>query len=320
MTSRSGFYEIAEASIEMKFLYGALRLEGLGLDVDPRGARKPEQPARSAAAADRPSSADRRSPHALRPSGCREIPRGRTGLRRSRLLSGRDRGMPRVPQSLDGENMRYLHGVLDVWFEREVRPRLRGRAVLLRYADDFVVQSRWCSKPFTSRTSSTVRTASGRSARRIRRWSGSRTRRCAWRGAASLTELTDLLLEPPYRTPRRAHQGRTRGGGAREVAPPRSEPSRVGGHSDAVTREGGRRARPWAHRIRGASDLERSRRPGLPAAGIPSIGRRCWVYSHGARRSVPVSVCTHGASPGPAMRSRMLRARRAPRAVTSGST
>ena len=33
----------------------------------------------------------------------------------------------------------YLHEVLDVWFEREVKPRLRGRAFLVRYADDFVM-------------------------------------------------------------------------------------------------------------------------------------------------------------------------------------
>ena len=33
----------------------------------------------------------------------------------------------------------YLHYVLDEWFEREVKPRLRGRAFLIRYADDFVV-------------------------------------------------------------------------------------------------------------------------------------------------------------------------------------
>jgi group II intron reverse transcriptase/maturase len=33
----------------------------------------------------------------------------------------------------------YLHGVLDVWFEEEVRPRLKGRAFLVRYADDFVM-------------------------------------------------------------------------------------------------------------------------------------------------------------------------------------
>jgi len=33
----------------------------------------------------------------------------------------------------------YLHEALDVWFEREVKPRLRGRAFLVRYADDFVM-------------------------------------------------------------------------------------------------------------------------------------------------------------------------------------
>jgi hypothetical protein len=33
----------------------------------------------------------------------------------------------------------YLHYVLDDWFEREVKPRLRGRAYLIRYADDFVI-------------------------------------------------------------------------------------------------------------------------------------------------------------------------------------
>lgn len=33
----------------------------------------------------------------------------------------------------------YLHHVLDLWFEREVKPRLKGRAKLLRYADDFVI-------------------------------------------------------------------------------------------------------------------------------------------------------------------------------------
>jgi len=33
----------------------------------------------------------------------------------------------------------YLHHVLDLWFERDVRPRLRGHAHLIRYADDFVI-------------------------------------------------------------------------------------------------------------------------------------------------------------------------------------
>jgi RNA-directed DNA polymerase len=33
----------------------------------------------------------------------------------------------------------YLHEVLDAWFDRDVRPRLDGRARLVRYADDFVI-------------------------------------------------------------------------------------------------------------------------------------------------------------------------------------
>lgn len=32
----------------------------------------------------------------------------------------------------------YLHYVLDEWFEREVKPRLRGESYLIRYADDFI--------------------------------------------------------------------------------------------------------------------------------------------------------------------------------------
>lgn len=33
----------------------------------------------------------------------------------------------------------YLHHVLDQWFERDVLPRLRGKACLVRYCDDFVI-------------------------------------------------------------------------------------------------------------------------------------------------------------------------------------
>jgi RNA-directed DNA polymerase len=33
----------------------------------------------------------------------------------------------------------YLHHVLDLWFERDVRPRMRGKAHLVRYADDLVI-------------------------------------------------------------------------------------------------------------------------------------------------------------------------------------
>jgi len=33
----------------------------------------------------------------------------------------------------------FLHHVLDEWFEREVRPRMKGRCFLIRFADDFVM-------------------------------------------------------------------------------------------------------------------------------------------------------------------------------------
>ena len=33
----------------------------------------------------------------------------------------------------------YLHHALDLWFEHEVKPRMRGRVLLIRYADDFVI-------------------------------------------------------------------------------------------------------------------------------------------------------------------------------------
>jgi len=33
----------------------------------------------------------------------------------------------------------YLHEVLDVWFEQDIKPRLKGRAFQIRFADDFVM-------------------------------------------------------------------------------------------------------------------------------------------------------------------------------------
>lgn len=33
----------------------------------------------------------------------------------------------------------YLHHAVDVWFEEQVKPRMRGRAFMVRYADDFVM-------------------------------------------------------------------------------------------------------------------------------------------------------------------------------------
>ena len=38
----------------------------------------------------------------------------------------------------------YLHYVLDEWFENVVRPRLRGRCILVRYADDLVMAFERC--------------------------------------------------------------------------------------------------------------------------------------------------------------------------------
>ena len=33
----------------------------------------------------------------------------------------------------------YLHYVLDLWFEKKVKPKARGHIELIRYCDDFVV-------------------------------------------------------------------------------------------------------------------------------------------------------------------------------------
>jgi hypothetical protein len=33
----------------------------------------------------------------------------------------------------------YLHYALDLWFERDIKPRLKGSAQLIRYADDFII-------------------------------------------------------------------------------------------------------------------------------------------------------------------------------------
>lgn len=33
----------------------------------------------------------------------------------------------------------YLHYALDLWFEQDVKPRMRGQAILIRYCDDFIM-------------------------------------------------------------------------------------------------------------------------------------------------------------------------------------
>jgi len=37
----------------------------------------------------------------------------------------------------------YLHYVLDLWFEKKVKPTLNGRSMLIRYADDFVIATQF---------------------------------------------------------------------------------------------------------------------------------------------------------------------------------
>jgi hypothetical protein len=54
--------------------------------------------------------------------------------------SERDRDTARGSISVLLRNI-YLHYVLDLCFERVVKPRLKGEAYLVRYIDDFVVYS-----------------------------------------------------------------------------------------------------------------------------------------------------------------------------------
>lgn len=51
----------------------------------------------------------------------------------------------------------YLHHVLDEWFMEEIRPQLKGKAFLIRYADDFVIgceyesEARWLEEQVRER-------------------------------------------------------------------------------------------------------------------------------------------------------------------------
>ena len=37
----------------------------------------------------------------------------------------------------------YLHYILDEWFEKQVKPLMRGKCRLVRFADDFVIVFQW---------------------------------------------------------------------------------------------------------------------------------------------------------------------------------
>lgn len=61
------------------------------------------------------------------------------GVMESGVLSHPDAGTPQGGVISPLLANVYLHEVLDTWFAQEVVPRLKGRAHLVRYADDFVV-------------------------------------------------------------------------------------------------------------------------------------------------------------------------------------
>jgi group II intron reverse transcriptase/maturase len=61
------------------------------------------------------------------------------GVMEAGLLSYPDAGTPQGGVISPLLANIYLHEVLDVWFERDIKPRLRGRALLIRYADDIAL-------------------------------------------------------------------------------------------------------------------------------------------------------------------------------------
>jgi group II intron reverse transcriptase/maturase len=79
----------------------------------------------------------------------------------------------------------YLHHALDVWFEQEVCPRLKGRAVLIRYCDDFVIG---CARQDD--------------AEQVMQWLGERLGRFGLELHPEKTRLLD------FRRPNRDHRGK----------------------------------------------------------------------------------------------------------------
>jgi RNA-directed DNA polymerase len=63
----------------------------------------------------------------------------KAGVREAGVLAPSDEGVPQGGNIGVVLSNLYLHYVLDLWFERVVKPRLQGEAYLLRSIDDFVV-------------------------------------------------------------------------------------------------------------------------------------------------------------------------------------
>src|SRR6266849_6059087 len=63
----------------------------------------------------------------------------KAGVLEDGIVEPSDEGVPQGGSMSVVLSNLYLHYVLDLWFERVVRPRLQGEASLIRYIDDFVV-------------------------------------------------------------------------------------------------------------------------------------------------------------------------------------
>ena len=63
----------------------------------------------------------------------------KAGVLEEGFLQGRDGGTPQGGVISPLLANIYLHIVLDEWFDRQVKPRLRGQAFLIRYADDCAI-------------------------------------------------------------------------------------------------------------------------------------------------------------------------------------
>ncbi len=61
------------------------------------------------------------------------------GVMEEGVVSHPERGVPQGGVVSPCLSNLYLHEVLDVWFEQEVKPRLQGRAFVIRFADDAVL-------------------------------------------------------------------------------------------------------------------------------------------------------------------------------------
>ncbi|QQE81453.1 reverse transcriptase domain-containing protein [Alicyclobacillus sp. SO9] len=63
----------------------------------------------------------------------------KTGVLEDGIITASEEGTPQGGSISVLLSNLYLHYVLDLWFEKAIKPRLRGEAYLIRYIDDFIV-------------------------------------------------------------------------------------------------------------------------------------------------------------------------------------